>query len=212
MKKFITICLLITGCTFLYGQGNARAREVLDKTGEALSKAGSIQVTFDIRSTRMGQSMEDQGTIRLKGEKFMLETEDVSTWFDGKTQWSYFAQNDEVNISEPTAEELQSINPYALLSLYKGGYNYTLEENSSAGGKACYRVTLTTNDRRKDIRKLILYIAKADYQPVRIVAEMRDKSITDILITSYKKGENYNDNFFRFDAKKYPRVEIIDLR
>ncbi len=212
MKKFITICLLITGCTLLYGQGSTRAREVLDKTGEALNKAGSIRITFDIKSTRMGQSMEDQGTIRLKGEKFMLETEDVSTWFDGKTQWSYFAQNDEVTISEPTAEELQSINPYALLGLYKSGYNYILEENSSAGGKACYRVTLTTDDRKKDIQKLILYIAKADYQPIRIVAEMRDKSISDILITSYKKGENDNDNFFRFDAKKYPRVEIIDLR
>ena len=60
----------------------------------------------------------------LKGNKFCLESGGIKTWFDGKTQWSYVEQNEEVNVSSPTPEEIQSVNPYALLTAYKKGFNY----------------------------------------------------------------------------------------
>lgn len=54
----------------------------------------------------VGQSA---GVIELKGEKFVLKTDDGITWFDGKTQWSYLRSSDEVNISNPTGTELQAL-------------------------------------------------------------------------------------------------------
>lgn len=64
----------------------------------------------------------------LEGDKFTFRGDGVTTWFDGHTQWSYLSSADEVNVSEPTPEELQSINPYALLSLYEQGYKLKLGE------------------------------------------------------------------------------------
>ena len=68
----------------------------------------------------------------MKGDKFLLETEGVTTWFDGRTQWSYLASSDEVNVSEPTLEELQSINPYSWLSLYKQDYKLKVAKTGNA--------------------------------------------------------------------------------
>ena len=87
----------------------------------------------------------------MKGEKFLLDADGVKTWFDGRTQWSYLTNSDEVNISEPTPEELQSINPYALLSIYKQGYHMKLGKADTYGGKPAYEVILTASNRKQDL-------------------------------------------------------------
>ena len=99
------------------------ARDILDRAADAFRREGGIKITFSVRAPE-GNS---NGSIRLKGDKFLLETEGVTTWFDGRTQWSYLASSDEVNVSEPAPEELQSINPYSWLSLYNQDYKLNIE-------------------------------------------------------------------------------------
>ena len=70
----------------------------------------------------------ESGTIQLKGEKFVLKASEVITWFDGKTQWSYVVRNDEVNVSNPTQEELQQINPYTFLYMYQKDFPINWEQ------------------------------------------------------------------------------------
>jgi len=48
-----------------------------------------------------------------------MEMDEMQAWFDGKTQWAYMAQNNEVSITEPTEKELAETNPMAILSGYK---------------------------------------------------------------------------------------------
>jgi len=45
--------------------------------------------------------------------------DEMKAWFDGKTQWAYMAQNNEVSITEPSEKELAETNPMAILSGYK---------------------------------------------------------------------------------------------
>ena len=67
------------------------AREVLDKTAAALSNKGGVTANFSIRN---GVS----GSIKIKGRKFQATTPQGIVWFDGKTQWTYVKQNNEVNV------------------------------------------------------------------------------------------------------------------
>ena len=78
----------------------------------------------------------------------------MKTWFDGHTQWSYVASADEVNVSEPTQEELQTLNPYAWLSLYKQGYRLKLSSVGGKQDKSVYYITMTAADKRKDPESL----------------------------------------------------------
>ena len=59
----------------------------------------------------------------MRGNKFVLETDEMKTWYNGECQWSLIFDMEEVNLSEPTQEELTEINPYELLNLYKKGYS-----------------------------------------------------------------------------------------
>ena len=184
------------------------AKGVLDRTAEAFRSAGGVRIAFTVRSSE-GSST---GVIRLKGDKFLLETDGVTTWFDGRTQWSYLASGDEVNVSEPTAEELQGINPYALLSLYEHGYNLKLGTADNPRFGALHKVVLTATDRKQELRCIILYVTKDTYRPERVSMARRGGDTAVIIVDSYRTGEDYPDSLFTFDEKAHPTAEIIDLR
>lgn len=126
MKRTYLLVLILFLSVSLSAQKDKQAREILDKTANALQQAGGIRATFGGTSN---------GTLLLKGNRFYLNSGGIQSWFDGTTQWSYLESSEEVNVSNPTPEELQTINPYALLSIYKSGYNYKYTGIKSRNGQ-----------------------------------------------------------------------------
>ncbi|MEG1564478.1 MAG: LolA-like putative outer membrane lipoprotein chaperone [Bacteroides sp.] len=212
MRSYLFTLLLV--CTLpLFAQQQAEAKVVLDRTAAAFEKAGGVKAHFRMQAFKNNRSLgESDGIIQLKGAKFVLKTPESITWFDGRTQWSYLTGSNEVNISTPTPGELQSINPYALLSLYQKGFAYRLGVVKSLRGKSVYEVILTATSLRQELSRIVLYVAKESYQPITINVEMRDKSRSLITVTGYQAGLKYPDKVFVFNPKLYPRAEMIDLR
>ena len=107
MKNVLLICICLFGLALPLSAQKLDAQDILDRTATAFRQAGGIQADFTVqtyaKSILQGSST---GVIRLKGEKFLLNADGVKTWFDGRTQWSYVTNSDEVNISEPSPEEL----------------------------------------------------------------------------------------------------------
>lgn len=100
MKKIFLIVLLL-GTTLLQAvaQQDAKAESILNKMAATYRQAGGISLTF---------GGTQRGKLLLKGNKFYLESGGIQTWFDGKTQWSYVAQNEEVNVSTPTRRKCRA--------------------------------------------------------------------------------------------------------
>lgn len=213
MKNLLFVYICLFGLALPLSAQKLDAQDILDRTATAFRQAGGIQADFTVHTYAKGVLQGSSvGTIRLKGEKFLLDADGVKTWFDGRTQWSYLTNSDEVNVSEPTPEELQSINPYALLSIYKQGYHMKLGKTDVYGGKSAYEVILTASDRKKDLQCVIIYVTKDTFQPLCISMTQKGGNSVAIRITSYKAGELYNDHLFTFDKKAYPTAEVIDLR
>lgn len=185
------------------------ARDILDRAADAFRREGGIKITFSVRAPEGNTN----GSIRLKGDKFLLETEGVTTWFDGRTQWSYLASSDEVNVSEPTPEELQSINPYSWLSLYKQDYKLKVAKTGNASDDTAYKVVMNATKRSQDMQCIILYIEKGSFRPLKLsMVQWGSKDAAVVFINSYQTGKNYDDSLFVFDRKAYPTAELVDLR
>ena len=205
MRKYIfSVLIALLSLPVIAQQQQSQAKAVLDKTAEAFRKAGGVKADFIIKSVTNGLvEGSESGTIQLKGEKFVLKASEVITWFDGKTQWSYVVRNDEVNVSNPTQEELQQINPYTFLYMYQKGFSYKLGTVKTYGGKAVWEVILTAKDKKQDLERIPLYI----------LLQQRDQQTrNEITVTGYQTRLNYADSIFSFDKKQYPNAEIIDLR
>lgn len=205
MRRSILLLMVFLMAPFFGMRAQESASDILDKTSKALKKDC---VTADFRSvSSMG---ETTGTIILSQDRFFLDAGGIQTWFDGKTQWSYLPSSDEVNILTPSAEQLESINPYSFLALPSSGY---LVEKASPSKTGLLAVNLRANDASRNIQTLLLEINPSTYYPERILLNGQDKAgAMEILILASQKSAQKPDSFFRFDLKAHPDTEIIDLR
>ena len=195
------ICFLITAVLLNAATYAQTATSILDKAAATVTMKEGVKADFKM-SGSMGNT---SGTIVIKGKKFHATTPQASVWFDGKTQWTYMKDNDEVNVSTPNESQLQAINPYNFINLYKKGYKATL---NSIGNSHVVHLTASSADRK--IKELFITVDKKTYHPTQVKL-LQGKKWTIFDITNLKKQATA-DAEFRFNAKDFPHAEIIDLR
>ncbi|MCK9160018.1 MAG: outer-membrane lipoprotein carrier protein LolA [Bacteroidaceae bacterium] len=207
-----SVCLIVVVWA---GQSNKvnEAKKVLNRVATTFRSAGGVNAKFTIKiEGKDRRIVHSNGSIQLKGKRFVLNSNGMITWYNGKTQWTYSKENDEVNVSIPTKEELQSINPYALLYAYQKDYVCRFGNIKSFAGKAVTEILLTAIKPDQNYQKVVLYVMNKTYQPLFIKLQSVDGSQTEISIVSYKTNLKYADDIFIFYSSKYPNAEIIDLR
>ncbi len=188
------------------------AQSVLNQTSSTLRSAGGIEATFE--GTQFKGSKETgtaTGSIQISGNKFKLSSSSLTSWFDGRTQWTLLAGSDEVNVSNPTAAELQQINPYTFLNLYKKGYTLTMRDVSYHGA-TCHEVRMVAQGRQSNIQQLIAVIDKQTHYPLSIRIKNSKGDWSRIRVSNIRAHQKWADSNFRFDAKQHPGIEVIDLR
>ncbi|HRF85003.1 MAG TPA: LolA-like putative outer membrane lipoprotein chaperone [Alloprevotella sp.] len=198
-----------TTCVGLFAQD---VLSVMERTAMKLKNSNGIEASFEATSFNGTQASGSiQGKIMVQGNKFRIQSEEMSTWFDGKTQWTQLSGSNEVNVSSPTQEEIQQQNPYAFIDLYKKGYARQLAE-ATHQGKSCYEVRLVAQDKKNKIQEMRLTIDKKTFLPLSVRTKMGKGNWLRIRVNSIKMGKKWKDDIFRFDKKQHPDIEIIDLR
>ena len=107
MRRLLNILMMLA--LAVLSANSQTAKQVLDKTAAALSNKGGVTASFSITGKNIGTT---SGKISVKGRMFQATTPQAIVWFNGKTQWTYMKNQQEVNVSNPTEAELQAINPY----------------------------------------------------------------------------------------------------
>lgn len=216
MKRFTLFLFILFSFFTLHSVSAAskdkETRKILDATAERLHKAGGVNILFTA-TTIVGKQSEGRisGSMSILGKKFTMQTAEMLTWFDGKTQWSMAIGDDEVSMTEPTGTELQAINPYAFLDIYKQGFNYKMKRGTLSNGKSGYKVFMTADNSKQEIREIFLEIDE-QYSPARVSMRQGKNQWVRIVVNSFKTGQKFTDEQFSFPKSKYPNAEIIDLR
>ena len=123
MKRIFATCLLAVAVAL--GAAAQNAGDVLNKTIAAYKNVKGISASYVVTSSQGSNS----GKIEMKGNKFRITSPDLMCWYDGTTQWAYSTSTGEVNVTEPTAEEMQMSNPYAALaSMYVINGSYRISK------------------------------------------------------------------------------------
>ena len=207
-KHLLIICSLLLSSITAFAQ---TGKEVLDATSKLLTKSTATRVVFT--GTNFSGTQETgnfSGTIVLKGSKYNLESDMIRAWFDGETLWTIFNGSEEVNVSLPTEQEIQTMNPLYFINLYKQGFSLTCDKMDYNGTPA-YIVKMLPADAATSIAEMSVIVSQATNLPLSI----RMKKGTDwfrIRISECELNLKFDDAFFRFDQGLFPSYDMIDLR
>lgn len=200
MKQILSLIIAAFIALPTMADNATEARRTLDKTAAAVSRKGGAEAAFSISG---GSIKRQSGTIAIKGNKFCATTPSATMWYDGKTQWTFMRQNNEVNVTTPSADKQQMMNPYTFLSLYKSGY--ALSQKTQGKTR---QVHMKATGKQK-IREIYITINAQNY-PTQVRLN-QGKGWTTIVISNFR-SRKLPDAMFRFNSKDYPKAEVVDLR
>ncbi|MBX2965642.1 MAG: outer membrane lipoprotein carrier protein LolA [Cyclobacteriaceae bacterium] len=213
MKKYAIAFLLALLAKASFAQYDPKALEIL----EAMSKKYKAYTSFEANITSSmtndveGIKEEFKGKITVKGDKFRLAMDDQEIINNGVTVWTYLPSAKEVNIDnyDPDADE---INPSKIYDLYKKGFKYLYLEDQTENGVLCEVIDLVPEKKDAQYFKIKMNIGKKDRSIQSWTMYDKSGNKYKYTITKFTPNVTVTDAFFTFDPKKYPGVEVIDLR
>lgn len=202
--KYRLMAFAAAVCMVAGARAAVSAASVMDAMQAKLASSAAVEVMFTIN----GASGNVQGSAIMSGSAFFFETPDLCVWYDGKTQWALLRSSDEVNITEPTVEELTSTNPFAILSSYASTYKV----RRLADSNGCYNLRLTPVSGKSAISAIDISCDIKTKWPRMVKIVFADKRHISLSVDSIKTIAKQPASVFRYDKAKFPAAEIIDLR
>lgn len=203
-KNMIACLLLLFATQAVTAQNNAEAlvRLMVDQ----MKSHKNVEMAFKYQINANGETTEaQQGKAWLQGEAYKVEMVEQQLISDGKTIWTYLIDDEEVMVSNATEGEDNT--PLKLLTSLDENYVATLTGMDAKGNatielanpKGQYRrITLRANPNKLAINSMDVHL--------------EDGTKLIITVDEMKFDQELDDKFFTFDTKKYPKVDVIDMR
>jgi chaperone LolA len=220
MKKIVLMGMLMGGVIFSgaaqskSGQNDPKAKTVLDNMSKKFQSLKSAMASFVLKVQGGNNSVNDskKGTVYLKGNKYKVTMEGQEIISDNKTSWTYAKDVNEVTINnvDPNAT---AITPAKLFTnFYDKDFLYRLNPETTEKGKTLQNIEMTPTDKSKTVFKVLLSVDKKSQNIAKLKVFEKNGNQYTYEITNFTPNANVTDATFTFDPKKYPGVEVVDLR
>lgn len=180
-------------------------QQMLDQAVAALRQGGNVSASYAVK----GSQGKTSGTITMSGSKYRIISNDMKCWYDGTTMWTYSTATGEVNITTPTAADLQGVNPYAAAQDFKSNYHMWKAAGQIPG---CYAIMLKPK-KKSQMSQVYIYIDLQSKLVRNVHVKMSDSTAYTITLTNYKTHITAPASTFQFDKSLVPAgTEVVDLR
>ncbi|MCY4419149.1 MAG: outer membrane lipoprotein carrier protein LolA [Cytophagales bacterium] len=192
--------------------GNPKTKQILESLSKRYQASGLNRLDFiyTIENPSSDQKEEVIGTVYFQGKNYKLELNDQHFYYDGKTFWNHLISSKEVNVQElHTLDENIIRGPQDILNLYQKGFKYrTLQRDQDKA-----EIELIPKDKDRNFFKVKLGVDIVNHKLLGFSIFYRNGNKHQYRVRKeYEIGPTESIDFFRFNAKVYPDVEIIDLR
>ncbi len=194
------------------GASDPAAKKVLDGVSSKFKTYKTVQAKFSLKvESAAGKSLGIKaGNVYMKGSKYRINVTGQEIFSDGSNVWTYDKASNEVTISriDPSAN---SLTPQKLFTnFYDKDFLYKLNGPVKMNGKTLKEIELTPIDKTKAFHKVLVYVDNSSINTTKIFEKNGNRYTYST--NSLTPNAVVSDAMFVFDAKKYPGVEVVDLR
>lgn len=206
MRKIIIFFLLLPLAVFAQEKS---AVALLEDAIKKIEADAAVQMTFSYSVFDAGgaEQFADDGSLKLDGKRYALLLSPMKLWCDGETQWSYMSQVNEVYITDADSDEAQVYNPVYLMGLYKEGYNCSVKKDGKMNV-----ITMLATGEEQNFEKVVLSLDEKTLQPTAMSMFIAGQGYTNVTITSYKRGCDFDKRVYVCPLEDFPAAEIVDMR
>ena len=196
------------------GKSDPEAKKVLDAVSAKFKTFKSVKASFALKIENAAGKVQGtkSGTVMMKGVKYRVSITGQEIFCDGATIWTYDVAAKEVQVSA-LDNSSGSITPQKLFTnFYDKDFLFMLNPDVTRAGKTYQVVELTPVDKTKPFFKVVIEVDKAS--KVIMSTRVFEKNGNRYLyaINSMATAAVIPDDSFAFSLKKYPGIEVIDLR
>lgn len=216
MKKFFSLLLLTVGIfSMAYAQKDPQAESILAGVSKKYRSFKAIRTdfTFSVENKQANIKNSEKGTLYVdsKANKYKVVMRDKDLISDGKTQWTYLKEDKEVQVNNASSGS-DALNPATVFTMYEKGYKYLYTGERKVGAKVYQMIDLSPIDSKVQYFKIRLSIDKLAKQIANVQVFDKNGSVYAYGINKFVPNVTVPAGTFSFDAKKYPGVEVVDLR
>lgn len=213
MKKILVILSFLALFVNANAQGDSKAKSILDAVSAKVKLLKTLKANFSITisGAKGSKPQTKKGNVSMKGNKYYVSLSGQEIYCDTKTIWTYTKESNEVQISSFDPNE-NSFTPSKLFTnFYDKEYSYKYGGEQTVGGKKVDLIILTPINKTKQYSKVELLIDKTS---VVAGGKMYEKNgnVYSYTVSNYTPNPVLADAIFTFNPKKYPKVEVVDLR
>ena len=220
MKKILTIIVLVVFGTNVIAQtkpvsvNDPEAKKVLDAVSAKFKTFKTVKGNFSLEVKDGNGKIQGtkKGSVSMKGTKYRVNITGQEIYCDGKNIWTYDKGANEVQVAV-FDQSGSMITPQKLFTnFYDKDFLYKMNDDKKVGTKVYQEVELTPVDKSKPFFKVVLGIDKATKMIVSTQIFEKNGNRYTYSMSNVATNTTIADDTFVFDAKKYPGVEVVDLR
>ncbi len=213
MKNLVLAFLTLIFSISASAQYDPKALEILDQMGEKYKSIPSYEMNFSATLINDVEKINEEfkGKLTVKDDKFHMVLPEQEVINNGATIWTYLPEAKEVNIDnyDPNSDD---INPFKIYEIYKKNFKYLYLQEKTENGVLCEEIDLVPEKKDAQYFKIKMFIGKKDKTIKGITMFDKGGNRYKYTVTKFTPNSKVEDSYFHFDPKKYPGVEVIDLR
>lgn len=193
-------------------QAETVGQEMLRATREHLKSFQTLRIHFTYQMENTSQNLSEtfQGELLLQGDRYNMKLGENLFISNGEITWSYLAELNEVYINRVENNE-DAITPTALLNDFENRFRARHMRRETHGGRPVEIIDLLPRTPQA-FHKYRVAIDPTNHMLVYTIAFDREGGTFRHTIDRFEPNPRLPANAFTFDNKRFPGLEVIDLR
>ncbi len=211
-KRYWILGLLLLSFWGLQAQSKKQAEKLLKSVINKIASYDNFvaDLSYTMVNTEMNIDEKKTGKIYVSGDKYRIEMPGQTIISDGKTLWTYLEDSQEVMVSNMEDND-ESISPTKILTSYDKNYDARFNRDATYKNSNLKLIDLKPTE-GKNFEKMSVLLNQKKLELENFSVYDKNGNVFTYHIINLKPNIDLPADTFTFDPKKYPDVEVVDMR